>query len=422
MLDRFEMRLVEDDVVHGLVSKLKPSNVLDVATQLYPEYSFSHPFGVWTGNIPLHAVLPFYRKIIVHLDSYRDRRTFRGTYSVSPEEMAELHRRGRIILLLRSSYEQYPGFYDVLLEDHLPQNNRLERVYLFTQGQDIQQYHELLERRFFAEINSLPPALERSYTRKARPDQAKELVVRVMAQRIVKLSMIGMGDQALEIVASKPLEEAHSDLHAYNRALAVPLVDAMGGWDNLDAKHITLLKRTPLKEDIKRVVLPRDMLYWLNQQLGYRYPTEVSSGLSYLDSIEQVDEAAENHKILEEMQRAFLESDFGTCQRVIERSAELLSAWEKHLLHVENSKQSFRRWVSRPVRYACFLASPFAFALMEQSLASGRIPEALGYGVLGAGTALLIDRIKELERLVLTLRHGSNLVPTILWSQLSRRR
>jgi len=423
MLDRQVMQYLEDDIIVDLTTKLGPSDLQKdtVATQLYPEYHFSPPFGLWTGHVPIYAVLPFYRQLIVHLDPFRDQHSFERVFGISINEMFELWKRGRLILLLRTSYERYPKFYDVLLREHIPSNNRLERVYLSRKGENFEQYRDILEKRFPSKSVPVPPALARDVERKVGPTHVRELVMDTMAQRMVKLSTIGLHDRAIEIVETRNFLQAYKDLHVYNRALACPLIDALGGWDNLDQAHIELLKGTPLgAQNTKQLVLPRDVLYWLNRQMGYSYPTVLSSGTSYLDAVEQSDEAAENHKILVALQNAFKRSDFESCLSAAERSRQLLADLEKHIEDIEKTKASFHKWISRPLRYACLAISPLSFALMESRMSSGNV-DGLGYGLLGVGAALLPEQIKNIEHFLVSLRHGTTAVPTIIWSRISRK-
>jgi len=307
------------------------------------------------------------------------------------------------------------------MQEHIPSNNRLERVYLLCKGESFAQYRDILEKRFPIRRAQVPPALARDAEIKVGSTRVRDFLMDTMAQRIVKLSIIGLKDRAIEIVEAHNFLQAYKSLHMYNRALGCPLIDALSGWDNLDQAHMHLLKETPLgAPNMKQIIIPRDILYWLNLQMGYSYPTIVSSGISYLDAVEQSDEAAENHKILIELQKAFKRSDFETCLGAAERSQQLLADLGRHIENIEKTRASFHKWVSRPLRYACLAISPLSFALMGSRISSGNL-DGLGYGLLGVSTALLRDHINNIEHFLVSLRHGTTAVPTMIWSRISKR-
>jgi len=91
MFDRQIMQHHEDNIVVELSTKLRSSDLQKdtVLTRLYPEYHFSPPYGLWTGHVPIYALLPFYRQLIVHLDPFKDQHYFRQVYGISISEMFE---------------------------------------------------------------------------------------------------------------------------------------------------------------------------------------------------------------------------------------------------------------------------------------------------------------------------------------------
>lgn len=422
MLDREVMQCREDDIVSSLVAGLAPTELpegLD-GTLLYPEYTFLQPYAVWTGHVPIYAVLPFFKQLIVHLDPFRDDRSFQRAYGLSIEEMVELRERGRLILLMRTAYGRYPEFYDALLKRHTPLNNRVERAYITSRDAEISEYRGILNQRFQSKNVPLPIPLEEELTHKVGESQVRDLALSTMAHRMAKLSVIGLRERAIEVVETRTFSQAYEDLHRYNRALACPLIDALGGWDNLDAAHIELLNGIPVGEQSKRqLIIPRDILFWLNQQMGYSFPTQVQSGTSYLEVVEQADEAAQNHEILLALQDMFEHSDLEASYDIADRSRRVIAGLEKHLAAIRRTKSSFEKWISRPLRYASLATSPVAFALMEKSLSSGDLEGTLAYGALGIGTDLLREHIQDIERFLVSLRHKRSAVPTMIWNRTS---
>lgn len=418
------MKFLEDDIVTNMAYSVKSTDlqVDKVRNQLYPEYEFTQPFGVWTGQIPIYAILPFYKKLIIHLDPYRDQRVFRRVYGVSIEEMVEFQRRGRLILLLRADYENYPKYYDVLLKEHIPLNNRFERVYLLKKGEEFYNYRDIIVQRFPDKSVSLPITLEKDIVKKVKTGHTRDFAINTMAHRLVKLSIVGLNERAIEVINNYTFLQAYKELHIYNRAIACPLIDALGGWDNLDEAHIELLKGISIKEKKgKQIVLPRDVLYWLNQQMGYSYPTTLSSGASYIDIVEQSYEVEKNHKILTAIHKAFLQSDFDACYNAAEKSRQLIADFEKHLVDIKRTQKSFRKWISRPFRYACLAISPLAFAMMENSMSMGNMKGSFSFGLLGVSSILLHEQIENIERLLVSLKHGTTVVPTMIWNRIEKR-
>lgn len=418
--DRINMNEVEQEVLDKVSSCLEVVDLFHEKTviNLYPEYNFLKPYGVWTGGLPIYVVLPFYRQLIVHLDPIKDPEEFRAIYGVSIEEVAQLHESGRLILLLRRSYERYPEYYDILFKNHVPLNNRFEKVFFKKDCDRIEIYREIVWRRFSQQ--DVPAVLQQKVERNLGKEKSKDIILGTMAQRLVKLSALGFAGIGVQIIKENNFLKAYEGLHKYNRAFAVPIIDALGGWDNLDAKHIDLVEQVRVEKEGSQLLLPRDILFWLNKTISYRYPQDVSSGLAFLKAVEEADEVRENHNILISLQRELLESNYEAGYKLAKESKQVLLGLKKHISKIERQRGSLRRWVTTPIRYACSALSPIAFSLAAAQIYSGKVSSAIFSGVVGTGAEIIGAKTNKIEEFLTGLKSKRDSAAFMIWKKISR--
>ena len=417
------MREKEDSIVQALANKLEPIDLYNenAATALFPEYNFNKPYGVWTGGIPLYAVLPFYKSLIVHLDPILSPEKFKTTYGFTVDEMTELREKGRLIILLRAQYDFFPKFYRPLLNDHVPLNNRFEKIYLSGLNDNISRYRDLLEKRYpFSEHNFISE-LHKNFRGKIDKASIKEYALSLMAQRMAKLKIIGLEETVKLTLSNRKLSTAYNKLHKLNRALAVPTIDTLGGWDNLDEKHLNLITQGSI-ENNNQIVFPKEILFWFNKQMNYSYPSSLESGGAYLKSIEEIDEVPENHKLLLALQQSFLDSNYDNSVNIMESSDSLLSGIKKRLTEIEKTQTNFRKWISTPIRYASLPISAVSFSIAASLFLSSATPAAIGWGILGAGSEIVRHHTDKIESFLTRLIHGRKAVPVIMWDRMSKKK
>jgi len=422
MLDREAMTSEERSRIEELSESLNPVDLFheSAVRQLLPEYEFREPYGVWTGGIPLFAVLPFYRQLIVHLDPLPDAVCFKKVYGFTVEELAELRDRGRLILLLRAPYSLFRDFYDPLLRDHIPLNTRFESIYATGSHVDLGHYEEEL-RAQFSSGDSMPADLMQDLKGKASDGDTHGYALRIMSQRMRKLDIIGLGEAASEVVHEHSLGQAYSTLHAWNRALAVPTMDALGGWDNLDTDHLDLVRHVAEASPDKQILLPREVLFWFAEEAGYRYPTETESATTFLESVDETDEAAENHQILLGLQEHLAEGDLDSCVTLVEHSVKLLRKLKSRVLDVERTATTLHKWVGTPVRFAAMPITATSFTLVGNALATSDPQAAVCWGAVGTAAEGLRQHSTRIEEFLATLRHGRSSVPVLLWKRFRKR-
>jgi len=419
VIDREKMLAKEKSILKELSESMSPVDLFHEreVRQIFPEYEFTEPYGVWTGGIPLYAVLPFYRQLIVHLDPLPDSSRFKEVYGFTVKELAELRHRGRLIILLRAHYSLFPEFYDPLLEDHVPLNTRFESIFAIGSGAVLNQYEDELRAKYSGEKNPLPPGLTRDVVEKATDGDAFGYALRVMAQRMSKLEILGLGEEATQIVREHSLDEAYSLLHAWNRAIAVPSMDALGGWDNLDTDHLDLVNHVAEGSPDNRILLPREVMFWFTKASGYRYPTEAEDATAFLESVEETDEAAENHEILLGLQEHLATGDFNTCVTLAERSSKLLKKLKARMLDIERTATKLRKWVGTPVRFAVMPVTAISFTLVGAALSANDLQAAVCWGAVGTAAESLRQQTRKIEEFLTTLRHGRGSVPVLLWKR-----
>ena len=412
----------ENSIVQALSCDLKPIDLYHEKTvsKLYPEYNFYQPYGVWTGGIPLYAVLPFYKSLIVHLDPILTPERFKITYGFTIEEMIELREKGRLIILLRASYECYPKFYNSFLKDHVPLNNRFERVYLSGIGDNLSRFHKLLEKRYPSYEHNFSTEMYKDFERKIAKSEVREYAISMMAQRMAKLQIIGLEETIRLTLSNRKLSSAYDKLHKWNRALAVPTIDTLGGWDNLDEKHIDLITQDSF-DNKNQIIFPKEILFWFNKQMNYSYPLSLESGKSFLKSIEELDEIAENHRLLRALQKSFLESNYENSINLMASSSNLFSEIKKRITKIEKTRTNLRKWISAPLRYANMPISGISFGIAATLFLSGATPVALGWGLAGAGSEIISHHADKVENFLSSLIHGRKSVPVIIWNRIRKK-
>jgi len=78
---------------------------------VYPELSFEKPYAYRQDlAIPIRLLLPFYKQLVFHIDSFKKEEVFMQYHdALKPEELARLYCRGRVRFLLASSPTEYTG-------------------------------------------------------------------------------------------------------------------------------------------------------------------------------------------------------------------------------------------------------------------------------------------------------------------------
>jgi len=420
MLNREEMEEREQSISKSLDPIFMPDDLDNSKNRIkvYPEYTFMKPYAIWTGGIPIYALFPFYKQLIVHLDPIINRDEFYRVYGMSIEDFTTLKEYGRLIVLLRSNYKYYPEYYDILLGSHIPRNNRFENFYLSGLGKRIESYGDLIRTKRFSHNEDIPQVLKKALLVKYIDSDIREIFIQILAMRMAKLSIIGLESKTLEIIEQDDLTTIYERLHSLNRAFAVPYIDALGGWDNLDFDHLELLSHEPsIRPEKKQLILPKELLLWLNEKLEYSYP-ETNLEKKLVEVIEKSDEIKLNHVILEKLQNEFDVLNIEQTIKLAKESKELIKKIQKNIFKIEDTRAKIRKYVTRPISYACNVVSKGSYALMGKFIASGQIPEAASSGAIGVGVDVLKDKLSYIESFITSLRHGGNNVSTIIWAKI----
>ena len=424
MLDRQLMEEYERHQVNAIGARIQPAELFELGnTRVLPEYEFRKPYGVWTGGIPLYAVLPFYKQLIVHIDPINNPEKFRSVYGLSIQEIVELREEGRLIVLLRAPYRAYDSLFNPLLKDHVPRNNRVETIFARTASLNVEDYRHFLEARYPEPKTRLSKKFRHDLAGKSSGANVWSHALDSMSQRMLKLEMIGLGEQAKVVVESNDLERTYEILHSLNRALAVPVIDALGGWDNIDAEHMDLigfdLDATAREEN--QILLPREVMFWIESQLHYRYPLKVASGTQFLDRILEMDECTANHEILLKLSKELNAGQIGRSEELVHESQKLLSKLKRRIMDLEHKSSHFDKWIGTPLRYGTFAISAFSFSLAANWYFQKDPKSAVCWGAIGAAHYALHQRSKKITDFLTTLRNGPNTVPVLLWKRFRRR-
>ena len=365
-------------------------------------------------SLPLYALMPFYNQLIIHIDPFKTEKDFKQVYSFTIDEMAYLIGSQKIIALLRHNYNTYPPFYKKLFQEHIPLNNRFEKIF----RQQTDDYYnanlEIVKSKFH---KSKSKALFNKLKNKHGLINPAEFVFEVIARRIVKLECIGLGNEALSLLENNDIDTVDKQIHKLNRAIAVPIIDALGGWDNLEFKHLEMIKNSFGDTDDNQIILPKDLLFWINSKLNYSFPQE-GNGFDFYNQIVKIDEVSENHKILLAIQDEFSNSSFENVEKLMEETKRIITSINNRINKIEKTNSYLSKWIESPLKFGFNCLSPIAFGLAANTyLKEDSSSQTLLFSGMGVTSVLAAKKIEKLNRFLLKLIYNKRSAPVLIWDK-----
>ncbi|RLF02113.1 MAG: hypothetical protein DRJ59_04435 [Thermoprotei archaeon] len=347
---------------------------------VYPELSLEKPYAYRQDlGIPIRLLLPFYKQLVFHIDSFKTKEVFMRYHdALKPEELARLYCRGRIRFLLASSPTEYAGldYLDPILQLKPPTVIRMRALIASAAGSwaKLDERQKEGERIFSGKVETKKvPGLYESLRR------PKESVEGHTISSYINLCCMGFEDLVKEVIKLNDPNNAAKVLIVYDSLLVRPLTTGMLGQPQITKEFASLareLKAPVSKEIIFPLEIGRVLVMWYNLDFPLK------PGLEYIEDLykERVMDSA--RKLLVALEEAVRERKG---DEALERAEDIREVLREAQEAIKAKMEKYRKWFRVALLLAGigshFLASPPQVGLLTTlglsvvSLLSNRLVE-----------------------------------------------
>ena len=353
---------------------------------VYPELSFEKPYAYRQDlAIPIRLLLPFYKQLVFHIDSFKKEEIFMQYHdALKPEELARLYCRGRVRFLLASSPTEYAGldYLDPILQLKPLTVIRMRALVTSAAGcwNRLDELRKEGERIFSGKVEvEKVPGL---YTSLRRP---RESVEGHVISSYINLCCMGFESLVKEVVKLNDPNNAAKVLTVYDSLLVRPLTTGMLGQPQITREFASLareLKAPVPKEIIFPIEVGRVLVMWYN--LDFPLKPE----LAYIEELykERVMDSA--RKLLAALEEAVRER---RGEEALERAKDVLEVLREAQEAIIAKMEKYKKWL----RVALLLAG-VGSNFMTSSPQVGLLT-TLGLSVISLFSNRLVELLSSLK-------------------------